>query len=279
MMTRLAIFMFSLLLLPLAGLYLGGGEWSGLNASHFAEDESAAAALHTSMALLIYILLVNHVIKRLTGSAPLERQRAYFVRVCIAGALTGWQISYLNLFVSNWRVQQDQPWIVQLLLYTPPFALLVPAVLVTVAFFASFPVLSRILSRGPKLPAGNGMSSAVFCLLALAGLVAGAASPQQLYWLLWLSPPLLLGALQWPNKTSYSPAMSGDWGRIICSMLSGILVGNLAVGSYQSKASLDINLPNALLLQAGFALFGLLCLQLGEFLTPQPITNLAQNKT
>ena len=269
MKTRLGIFIFALLLLPLAGLYLSGAEWSGLITGSPAEDESIAATLRTSMMMMFYVLLINYTIKRLSGNGPLDLQRNYFIGVGIASAFTGWLLCYLNVFVASWTVQQDNPPLVQFLLYTPLFALLAPAVLVTRALLGTFPGLLRLLACAPAFPAASGETLArVLLPLALAGLAGGAAWPVKLFWLLWVSPLLLLVALQllWHESTIFSGLKSGDWGRIICTALSGIVVGNIAVISYQSNASLTINLPGMLLAQAGFAVFGLLCLQLSDVL-------------
>jgi hypothetical protein len=99
------------------------------------------------------------------------------------------------------------------------------------------------------------------------GLLGGAAWPAGLSGLLWVAPLLLLVALQqlWHEDTIFSGLKSGDWGRVICAALAGVITCNLAVITYQTNGGgLEINLPNPLLEQLGFAVFGLLCLQLGD---------------
>ncbi|MFA6971535.1 MAG: hypothetical protein WC208_09060 [Gallionella sp.] len=267
MKTRLGIFIATLLLLPLAGLLLTGAQWNDLVNASSASDESIAAALRTSMMLLFYVLLVNHTIKRLTGNSPFSAQKSYFIGVSIASMVLCWLLSYLNLFVASWTVQQDNSLIVQILLYTPLFALLAPAVLITRALLGSFPGLLKALTCRIALPAASGETLARILLpLAVFGLLGGAAWPAKLFWLLWVSPLLLLVAMQflWHESSIFAGGKSGDWGRILCTALSGIAVGNLAVISYQANASLTINLSNTMLAQAGFAVFGLTCLQLGD---------------
>ncbi|MFA6920529.1 MAG: hypothetical protein WC216_01685 [Gallionella sp.] len=275
---RLTIFTFALLLLPLAGLYLSGAEWSNLMATFPAEDQSAGATLRTSIMLLIYVLIINHTVKRLTKNDPLDTQRRFFIELSIASALTGWLLSYLNIFAASWTAPQDHPWLVQVLLYTPLFALLAPAVLVTSALFGAFPGRIKPFDCRPPLPAtASTIMARILLPLALLGLMSGAAWPAQLFWLLWISPLLLLTSLQLLSHERAILAQPGDRGRVICAALSGIAVGNLAVISYQSNASLDINLPNMLIAQSGLALFGLLCLQLGDVLD-QPDKSLIQDK-
>jgi hypothetical protein len=176
-----------------------------------------------------------------------------------------WQLAYLNLFVSSWTVQQDgfQFALPDTLL----FALLAPAVLVTRALLGTFPGLLKFMTFSKTFPVVRGETLARLVLIvAIFGLLGGAAWPEKLYWLLWSSPLLLLVAMQllWHENSIFSGIKSGDWGRVVCTALSGIVVGNIALLSYQANASLIINLPNKLLIQAGFALFGMTCLQLSD---------------
>lgn len=267
MKTRLGIFVAALLILPLAGLYLSGAELNDLLSNAREADANIEATLRTSLMLLFYVFLINHTVKRLTGNGPLDAQRNYFIWVSAASALLGWLLSYLNFFVASWTVPQDNSALMQFLLYTPLFALLAPAVLVTRALLGSFPVLLKALTCRLTFPVASGETLARILLpLAIAGLLGGAAAPAKLAWLFWASPLILLMAMQllWHESTIFTRLKSGDWGRIVCTALSGITVGNLALISYQSNASLSINFANTLYAQAGFALFGLLCLQLGD---------------
>jgi hypothetical protein len=269
MKTRLGIFISALLLLPPAGLWLSGAEWNELMVVSVSGDDGLAATLRTSIMLMFYVLLTNHVIKRMSGNSPLDDQRSFFIGMSIASAVTGWLLSYLNIFVASWTVPQDYAWFVQLLLYTPLFALLAPAVLITRALLGSFPGLLKALTCRLTFTAPNAETLArVLLAIALLGLTAGAAWPATLFWLLWIAPLLLLVAMQllWQENTIFNRIKSGDWGRLVCTAIAGIIVGNLSVISYQSNASLSINLPNMTTAQAGFVVFGLLCLQLSDVL-------------
>lgn len=267
MKTRLGIFVFSLLFLPPAGFWLSGSEWNEFSADAPPAVVNPPATLLTTLMLAGYVLLVNHMIKLLTGKNLLKVQRDYLLWMGAAGAMLVWLLVYLNLFVASWATQPDNP-VMQLLLYTPLFAILAPAVLSTRALLGSLPGGLKQLSRGIPLPA-PGDVTLVVCLgvVAMTGLLGGAAWPAQLFWLLWLAPLLLLIALQlmWQESTIFSGLKNGDWGRVVCAVLSGIMVANLAVIAYQANGgTLVINLSHPLLAQPGYALFGLLCLQLGD---------------
>jgi hypothetical protein len=272
MKTRLGIFIFSLVLLPPAGLLLSGKEWSELITGTPAAGAPAAAGnvaaiLLTTLILLGYVLLTNHMIKRRTGNSPMNIQRDYFVWMAAASAMLGWLLAYLNLYTASWPTEQGNP-AVQLLLYTPLFALLAPGVLSTRALLGAFSGLLKRLARGIPLPTPSGETLALSLVpIAALGLLSGAVWPAQLFWLLWIAPLLLLVALQllWHESTIFSGLKSGDWGRVICAALAGVIVGNLTAISYQASGGYLIsNLPNPLFAQLGYAIFGLLCLQLGD---------------
>lgn len=269
MKTRLGIFISALLLLPLSGLLLSGQEWNELADGMLPATDSIFAALMTVTVLLGYALLINLFVKIRTGNNPFIRQRNYFLATGAASAVLGWLLAYLNLFAASWSSEQGNS-VMQFLFCTLMFALLAPSVLTTRALVGSFTGLLKRLARGIPLPLPSSEFQ-VFGLLSLAavGLLGGAAWPAQLFWLLWIAPLLLLVALQlmWYESTVFSGLKSGDWARVIYASLSGVVVGNLAVLSYQlAGGSLIINLPNPLLAQLGYALFGLLCLQLGDII-------------
>lgn len=266
MKTRLGIFVFSLLFLPLAGFWLRGSEWDGFSADAPAAIVDPQATLLTTLMLAGYVLLVNHMVKLLTGKNLLKVQRDYLLWMGAAGAVLVWLLAYLNLFVASWATQPDNQ-AMQLLLYTPLFAILVPAVLSTRALLGSLPGALKQLSRGFPLPV-PGEEAVVVGLgaVAMTGLLGGAAWPEQLSWAMWLAPLLLLTALQliWQESTIFSGLKNGDWGRVTCAALSGIMVANLAVIAYQVNGGILVINLHPLLAQPGYALFGLLCLQLGD---------------
>ena len=265
MKTRLGIFIFSLVSLPLAGLLLSGAEWNELPGA--APSADIPATLLTTLMLLGYVFLGNHMIKLNTGSNPLKLQGNFFIAMAAASAVLGWLLAYLNLFAASWTTHQGHA-LVQLLLYTPLFALLAPAVLSTRALLGSFPGLLKRLARGISLPAPGAETLArSLAAVAMLGLLGGAAWPARLFWLLWIAPLLLLTALQllWHEGTIFNGLKTGNWGRLICAALAGTITGNLAVITYQSNGGvLGIDLPNPLFAQLGYAVFGLLCLQLGD---------------
>jgi hypothetical protein len=270
MKTRLIIFVLSLLLLPLAGFWLSDSEWHDFPADTPAAIVNPPATLLTTLVLAGYILLVNHMTKLLTGNSPIKAQLHFLQWMGAAGTILIWLLVYLNLYVSNWTTQPDNP-AMQLLLFTPLFATLAPAVLGTRALLGSLPGVLKYLSRGIALPVPREETLVASLLVVSAtGLLGGAAWPAQLSWLLWLAPLLLLVALQllWHESTIFDGLESGNWGRVVFAAVSGIIVANLTMTVYQVNGGiLEINIGHPLLAQPGYALFGMLCLQLGDVIS------------
>jgi len=266
MKTRLGIFAISLVLLPLGGLLLSGNEWDGLPAGVPAGPEHNGAILWATLMLFAGILLVNYLIRRISGNSLLNIQRNYYMWMAAASAVLCWLLVYLNLFTDGWLAGRDNP-AMQLLLYTPLFALLAPAVLITRALLGSFSGLLKLLAHGLVLPVHGGESIGIFLVsVAVLGLLGGGAWPAQMNWLMWLSPLLLLTALQllWNESTIFSGLKSGDWGRVICAALAGTIVGNLVSLSYHVGGGNQTAALHSMPAQLGNMLFGLLCLQLGD---------------
>ncbi|NOU01532.1 MAG: hypothetical protein HOO95_08175 [Gallionella sp.] len=266
-MIRLGIFVFSLLILPFIGLWISGAEWNTAPANIVEAGIIIPATLLTTITLLGYVFLTSHMVKLYTGTNPLSVQRNYYFAVSGSSAVLGWILVYLNYYVASW-VPLHGNLALEILLYTPLFALLAPAILSTRALLGSFKGLLKLLSRGIRFPDFQAEKLS-FTLLAFSaiGLIGGAAFPEQLFGLLWLSPLLLLIAMQllWNESTIFSGLKSGDWGRVVCVTLSSIIVCNITVMAYQSNGgSVLINISNSAYVQIGYAAFGLLCVQLSD---------------
>ena len=266
MKTRLGIFVIALVLLPLCGLLLSGKEWDGLPIGVPAGAERGVGIFRAALVLFADIMLINYLIRRISGNSLLNIQRGYYMWIAMASAVLCWLLAYLGLFTDGWPGGRDTP-VVQLLFHTPLFALLVPAVLITRALLGSFSGLLKFLAHGPALPVQGGESTGIFLVaVAVLGLLGGGAWPEQMNWLMWLSPLLLLSALQllWNESTIFSGLKSGDWGRVSCAALAGMVVGNLASISYTAGGGNQTATLHGIPAQFGYMLFGLLCLQLGD---------------
>lgn len=266
MKTRLSLFVGALLCLPFIGLLLTGGQWNELQAFTPGPTPLLAMTL-TGLFLLIYIALIHLWLTQRTGNNLFKLQRNYFLGSALAGLVLGWLLVYLNHYAPSWMGQGE--WnTFGIILASFLFTALLPAVLITRALLGSFTWVLKNLMRKFALPALAPASNTLLLISAtLLGLLGSSAWTTQLFWLTWTTPLLLLLALQllWHESTIFSGLNSGDWSRVVCAALSGLLVSNLAYGVFQlTGGHLLTLLPHAFFNQLGFALYGLLSLQLGD---------------
>lgn len=95
MKIRLSIFLVSLLLLPLTGVYLSGGNWSDVAPLSISERGDAGivnlpAVLLTTLMLAGYIVLINHLNKILTGNKIFATQQHFFIWMSGASVVLVW---------------------------------------------------------------------------------------------------------------------------------------------------------------------------------------------
>lgn len=263
MLTRLVLFVALILALPLAGSLLSGSEvvW------HFSElaAQSLQPLLISLGAVLALFIAVEFGGNR--QRSLLKLQRSYLMALSVAGTVCGWLLLYLNRYAESWLVPAALD-ITGMLILNALFTLLLPTVLGLRTLLASLPGLLQRLARLPAMPSLSASHTVnVLAPLALLGLLGGAAWPEYLFWLMWLAPLLLLIALQalWHERSIFAELATGDWGRVLCAALSGIVVCNVAVLAFRfGGGTLIVQVPNAAFAQLGYALFGLLSLQLGD---------------
>lgn len=263
MKMRLALFAATLLLLPPLALLLADHDW----------PEVRMIVGHITRPLLLSCLMValaGIALDALTylrsGSSLLRKQRSYLLWCAVSGAFSAMLLAYLNLFASSWVSPAisnlEMLWLSALL-----GATLLPAVLIARLWLAGFSGLTRRLARLPALPPARAeLSAALLLLAALIGLLGGAVWPTKIAWLLWLSPLLLLAAMQllWHESTVFSGLKQGDWSRIILGAASGIFTAALALAAYRLYGGSLFIKHTAPLTILAFAVYGLFCLQLAD---------------
>jgi MFS family permease len=187
-------------------------------------------------------------------------QRNYLLASAAAGAMLAMLLAYLNVMVDAWETPADS-WLPMAVISGLIGLVFMPAVLVTRLALASY--LVKWLSRRFYLPE-IALSTRVMVLgaLALIGLIGGVIWPEKLQVLLWLSPLLLLGALQlaWHESTIFSGMVQGDWSRPVLAAMAGIIVGGVGVVGYALAGGQLVFSFNWLLL----VVFGLTCLQVSD---------------
>lgn len=281
MKTRLALFAAALLLLPPLALLLAEHDW----------PEARMIVGHITRPLMLSCLLlavIAFVLDALTfmrtGSSLLHKQRAYLLWCSVSGALSAMLLAWLNLFAGSWvspALGMAEMFGLSALLG----AILLPAVLITRLWLAGFPGLSRSLSHLPALPvAAQELAAKLLLMAALIGLLGGAVWPAKMFWLLWLSPLLLLSALQllWHESTVFAGLKQGDWSRIVLGAASGILAAAFALAVYRLHGGTLFIRHSTPLVALAFAAYGLLCLQLADIVAERwrgkSLTQIYQSK-
>ena len=263
MLTRMAVFVAILILLPLLARLLGDA-LPELTAFPVMPLQPLALALASALGLL---WLADWRQGRHAGHSLLHLQRAYFLALAVSSALLGWLLAYLNLFAESWLVPHSHDFSSGLL-QTLIFALLAPLVLlVRTAFLAQARWLKLLAGLSALHWLSRPAAAHALLTLALLGLTVGSVWPTSAFWLLWTAPLVLLVGLQllWHESTVFDGVTQGDWGRVIGGAVSGLIVGNLLTLAFRlGGGTLIVQLPNAAFTQLGYALFGLLCLQLSD---------------
>jgi hypothetical protein len=263
MRNRITVFVVALLLLPPLAVSLSGQEWD-------APTPIAGAvwlpAVVGTLAVLAFGILLDTLTFHRTGHSLLRSQRSYLLWNGVAGAVACLLLAYLNLFAGAWFTPAGSE-TAALLLAAMCGMVLLPAVLIARLWLAGLPGLVRLSTRKfatPALPAET--AAILLSLIAVAGLLAGPIWIGYLNWLFWLSPLLLLAALQllWDESTIFSGLPQGDWSRVLLGGAAGIAVGGFELAAYRLSGGALYFTADTWQLIIGLALFGLFCLQTGD---------------
>jgi hypothetical protein len=225
-----------------------------------------------------FILVVNGLARRRTGSCLLTTRPGAFAALFPVSAAIWWLFEYLNRFVQNWHYSgADYPPGIYFILATLSFATVLPAVLSTRDWLLSFPAVCDVL-RGRRLPTVFTSRAAAHAALATAGLglLLTGAAPNYGFPFLWLAPLLIMLAFQ--VQTGRCPllddACRGRWSRIAAAALAGLVCGFFwEMWNFGSLAHWSYRVPFVdrfhlfampLLGYAGYLPFGLECALIGD---------------
>jgi len=179
---------------------------------------------------LSYILVINALTRRRTGRCLVCRRPRFFLLLFPTSAVFWWLFEYLNRFVQNWSYVGGGPYGAWEYFWraTLPFSTVLPAVLSTTDWLASFPRLTAGLDRYLRLPVFRPRRRAVLVLLVFgAGLAGIGRWPNVLFPLLWTAPLAILAALLTlaGQPTLFDGVRQGDWRRVVRLALAALLCG------------------------------------------------------
>jgi hypothetical protein len=231
-----------------------------------------------------YILTINALTCRRTGHCWLRDRPRCFIALFPASAVFWWYFEYLNRYVRNWHyvgVGELAPfdYLVQA---TLPFATVLPAVLATTEWLATFSGLSSAFVGLPPLRVRRDRGLALAGLmLACFGLVGVGLWPQYFYPVVWIAPVLILTSLQAVNGQPHalSGLARGDWRGVWLPALAALLCGVFwEMWNSRSLAHWVYSVPLVhgllvfempLLGYAGYLPFGLTCAAVGALVCRQ----------
>lgn len=220
-----------------------------------------------------YIVLVNGLCYRRSGRSLLTDRPRLLLLLFPASSLFWWFFEFLNRFTQNWAYQGTgtPDGLSYLLAGSLPFATVLPAVLSTRDYLASFPQLYAGLEDGWRPPRLGVGAAAGLLLIAALCLLALPLLPMLLYPMVWLAPLIGVIALQalFGEPTALDPVFAGDWRPLWLAALAALVCGFFwEFWNWHSVARWEYHVPYVdrfhlfempLLGYAGYLPFGLQC--------------------
>jgi hypothetical protein len=176
-----------------------------------------------------YVVFVNALTYRRTGTCLLTRQTWYLLALFPASALFWWYFEYLNRFAQNWYYVGQE-------LFTPltytvhatvAFSTVLPAVISTSELLQSHPALRRPRFRRPLVLGNRQMNAGAMLVFASCGLLGVAVAPDYWYPVLWVSPLLILLSLQvlFREENLFQKLERGEWQTVTVPALAALVCG------------------------------------------------------
>lgn len=227
-----------------------------------------------------YILVVNGIEFRRTGSCLMTRNPRNFVSLFPLSAIFWWCFEYLNRFVQNWHYMgvDDFTPLEYVVFATLPFSTVLPAVLSTASCLRTFPGAGAGLDHVMIVDIRGRWIPLLALLTASCGLAGVGWRPDLFYPLIWLAPLFILTSIQSlaGQPTIFTPIRYGYWQRI-CLMAAAALVCGFfwEMWNFYSMPQWKYTVPYVqafhifempLLGYAGYIPFGLECAVIAELL-------------
>ena len=223
-----------------------------------------------------YIIVVNALCVRQSGRCPLLHESLFFACLFPLSAVFWWFFEYLNQFVHNWfYTGVDYGPLAYSIHATISFCTVLPAVYTTQKWIAGLDVFrSRFYGLPPVRKIPSKFLNSTILILSSAGLIGVGLRPEELFSLLWLSPLLILTALQHlaGQPTLFTALADGDWRPAVTAALAALLCGFFwEMWNYYSLARWVYNIPFVyrfrifempILGYMGYLPFGLLCIEI-----------------
>ena len=219
-----------------------------------------------------YVVVVSALAYRRQGYCMLKDRPRDICRLTIGSALFWWYFELLNRLVCNWAYMgvSEMPGWQYFVFATAPFATVLPAVVVTYEWLATYPSLAGGLQRFIVLRGGPAARWSLM-LVSSAALILLPLFPQILFPVLWLAPLGILSAGMDNSSRQFlfGGLQRGDWRKLWLLALAALICGffwemwnslSLARWVYQVPYVQRFHLFEMPLLgYAGYLPFGLEC--------------------
>jgi hypothetical protein len=174
-----------------------------------------------------YILIVDALVQRRTGSSPWSRAPKNFVLLFVVSAPVWWLFELINLRTANWEYLGRELFSpVQFsLLSTISFSTVIPAVFETAELIRSFGWMKRFAS-GPRIPATRAVFIGLF-IVGLAMLFAVLVLPRVFYPFTWIALIFIFEPINyWTGRPRFLERLrKGDWRTVISLSLGALVCG------------------------------------------------------
>jgi len=177
-----------------------------------------------------YILVANALSVKRTSRSLMTKNPGKFILLFPLSAGFWWFFEYLNRYVQNWYYLgiDDFSAIEYTFFASISFSTVLPAVLSTHSVLMTCPALHHRLKYSLTLSVSTPRILAAGVLISAgAGLSLIGIYPDYLFPLLWISPLLIISALQtlFGNDNIFTPIRRGDWSNIVGVALSALVCG------------------------------------------------------
>ncbi len=177
-----------------------------------------------------FILFINGLGEYLTRESLFSKNLKGALLLFPLSALFWWYFEYLNRFVQNWYyigVEGFSP-LKYTIIASFSFSTVLPAVMsVSLVLWRLFDFKGPF-SKGPVIsfPYSRHMSMFFLVFFGLGFALIGYF-PDYLFPLLWVSPLVIFCSFQAiaGQRTIFHPVTKGDWSRIVCFAISGLICG------------------------------------------------------
>ncbi len=173
-----------------------------------------------------YILTVDALVAKRSGTSLWARSRRDFVALFVASIPAWWLFELINRRLGNWLyVGRDEVGDLEYAIFASlDFSTVIPAVFVTAELLRTFAWCDRRFASGPRLATGRAVRIALF-FAGAAMLALTLAWPRVFFPLTWISLIFLLEPISFAlgRPSLLARAGGGDW-RPVVALAAGALV-------------------------------------------------------